>query len=51
MFDGFAAIGKALASGRRLELLDVLAQGPRPVERVWTAWPTTTSGTVTSSRS
>jgi rhodanese-related sulfurtransferase len=34
MFDGFAAIGKALASGRRLELLDVLAQGPRSVEHL-----------------
>ena len=34
LFDGFAAIGKALASGRRLELLDVLAQGPRSVEQV-----------------
>lgn len=32
LFDGFAAIGKALASGRRLELLDVLAQGCRSVE-------------------
>lgn len=34
LFDGFAAVGKALASGRRLELLDVLAQGPRSVERL-----------------
>lgn len=34
LFDGFAAIGKALASGRRLELLDVLSQGPRSVERL-----------------
>lgn len=34
LFDGFAAIGKALASGRRLELLDVLAQGPRSVEHL-----------------
>jgi rhodanese-related sulfurtransferase/DNA-binding transcriptional ArsR family regulator len=32
LFDGFAAVGKALSSGRRLELLDVLAQGPRSVE-------------------
>jgi rhodanese-related sulfurtransferase len=32
LFDEFAAVGKALASGRRLELLDVLAQGPRSVE-------------------
>jgi rhodanese-related sulfurtransferase len=34
LFDGFAAIGKALASGRRLELVDVLAQGPRSVEHL-----------------
>jgi rhodanese-related sulfurtransferase len=34
LFDGFAAVGKALSSGRRLELLDVLAQGPRSVERL-----------------
>jgi rhodanese-related sulfurtransferase/DNA-binding MarR family transcriptional regulator len=34
LYDGFAAVGKALASGRRLELLDVLAQGPRSVERL-----------------
>jgi rhodanese-related sulfurtransferase/DNA-binding transcriptional ArsR family regulator len=34
LFDGFAVVGKALSSGRRLELLDVLAQGPRSVERL-----------------
>jgi rhodanese-related sulfurtransferase len=34
LFDGFAVMGKALSSGRRLELLDVLAQGPRSVERL-----------------
>jgi rhodanese-related sulfurtransferase len=34
LFDGFAAVGKVLSSGRRLELLDVLAQGPRSVERL-----------------
>ncbi len=34
LFDGFAALGKALSSGRRLELLDVLAQGPRSVEHL-----------------
>ena len=32
MFDQFARVGKALGSGKRLELLDVLAQGERPVE-------------------
>jgi rhodanese-related sulfurtransferase/DNA-binding MarR family transcriptional regulator len=34
LFDSFAAIGKALSSGRRLELLDVLSQGPRSVEQL-----------------
>lgn len=34
LFDGLAAVGKALSSGRRLELLDVLSQGPRSVERL-----------------
>lgn len=34
LFDGFGAVAKALASGRRMEILDVLAQGPRPVEEV-----------------
>jgi rhodanese-related sulfurtransferase len=34
LFDGFATIGKALASGRRLELVDVLAQGARSVEQL-----------------
>src|SRR5687768_14623722 len=32
LFDGFAAVGKALANGRRAELIDVLAQGERSVE-------------------
>ncbi|HLJ36287.1 MAG TPA: metalloregulator ArsR/SmtB family transcription factor [Ktedonobacteraceae bacterium] len=32
LYDQFARIGKALASPRRLELLDVLAQGERSVE-------------------
>ena len=32
LFDGFAEIAKALASGRRAELVDVLAQGERHVE-------------------
>jgi len=34
LFDGLGAVGKALSSGRRLELLDVLSQGPRSVERL-----------------
>lgn len=32
MFDGFADVAKALANGRRAELIDVLAQGERNVE-------------------
>jgi rhodanese-related sulfurtransferase len=32
LFDGFARVGRALASGRRIELLDVLANGERAVE-------------------
>jgi DNA-binding transcriptional ArsR family regulator len=32
LFDGFAQVGRALASGRRLELLDVLGNGERTVE-------------------
>jgi rhodanese-related sulfurtransferase/DNA-binding transcriptional ArsR family regulator len=32
MFDGFARAAKALGSGRRLELLDVLANGERTVD-------------------
>lgn len=32
LFDGFAQVGKALGSPKRLELLDVLAQGERSVE-------------------
>ncbi len=32
VFEQFARVGKALASGRRIELLDILAQGPRTVE-------------------
>jgi rhodanese-related sulfurtransferase/DNA-binding transcriptional ArsR family regulator len=32
LFEQFARVGKALASGKRLELLDLLAQGERNVE-------------------
>ncbi len=32
LFDQFARVGKALASGKRLELLDLLAQSERTVE-------------------
>jgi DNA-binding transcriptional ArsR family regulator len=34
LFEGFAAVAKALASGRRAEIVDVLAQGDRSVEEV-----------------
>lgn len=34
LFEQFARIGKALSSGRRLELLDLLAQGQRTVEEL-----------------
>lgn len=34
LFDGFAEVAKALASGRRAELLDVLAQGERHVDEL-----------------
>jgi DNA-binding transcriptional ArsR family regulator len=34
LFEGFAEVAKALASGRRAEIVDVLAQGERPVEAV-----------------
>lgn len=32
LFDQFARVGKALASGKRLELLDLIAQGERTVD-------------------
>jgi len=34
LYDGFAGIGKALANGRRAEIVDVLAQGERHVEEL-----------------
>jgi rhodanese-related sulfurtransferase len=34
LFDAIAVMGKALASPRRLELLDLLAQAPRTVEQL-----------------
>lgn len=34
LFEQFALIGKALSSGRRLELLELLAQGERSVEEL-----------------
>ena len=37
LFAEFAAVGKVLGSPKRLELLDLLAQGPRSVEDLATA--------------
>jgi rhodanese-related sulfurtransferase len=37
LFDAIALMGKAFASPRRLELIDLLAQGPRSVEQLATA--------------
>ena len=34
LFDGFAEVAKALASGRRAEIVDVLAQGERSVDAI-----------------
>lgn len=34
LFDGFADVAKALGNGRRIELVDVLAQGERHVEEL-----------------
>ena len=34
LFDGFAEVAKALANGRRAELIDVLVQGERHVDEL-----------------
>lgn len=34
LFDAFAGVAKALASGRRAEIVDLLAQGPRSVDDI-----------------
>ena len=34
LFDGFADVAKALASGRRTEIVDLLAQGERSVDEI-----------------
>jgi rhodanese-related sulfurtransferase/DNA-binding transcriptional ArsR family regulator len=34
LFDGFATVAKALASGRRAEIVELLAQGERTVEEI-----------------
>lgn len=36
LYDGFAEVAKALASGRRAEIVDVLAQGERSVDEIAT---------------
>ena len=36
LYEGFAEVAKALASGRRAEIVDVLAQGERSVEEIAT---------------
>jgi DNA-binding transcriptional ArsR family regulator len=34
LFDGFASVAKAVASGRRAEIIELLAQGERTVETI-----------------
>ena len=34
LYDGFAVVGRALSSGRRTEIIDVLAQGERSVDEI-----------------
>ncbi len=34
LYEGFAEVARALASGRRTEIADLLAQGERPVEQI-----------------
>ena len=36
LFDAFASVAQALGSGRRAEIVDVLAQGERSVEEIAT---------------
>jgi rhodanese-related sulfurtransferase/DNA-binding transcriptional ArsR family regulator len=36
LYEGFAEVAKALASGRRVEIVDLLAQGERSVEEIAT---------------
>lgn len=45
LFDGFARVAAALASGRRLEIIDLLAQSPRTVEDVAAAIAQTVANT------
>lgn len=34
LFDGFASVAKVMSSGRRAEIVDILAQGERPVDEI-----------------
>lgn len=45
LFEGFASIGRALASGRRVEILELLAQGERSVEQIAEAIDQTVANT------
>lgn len=45
LFDAFAEVAKALASGRRAEIVDVLAQGERSVEDIAAEVGQTTANT------
>jgi rhodanese-related sulfurtransferase len=45
LFDGFAAVAKALASGRRAEIIELLAQGERTVEQTADAIDQTVANT------
>src|SRR5918911_1292517 len=36
LYDGFAEVARAMSSGRRAEIVDVLAQGERSVEEIAT---------------
>lgn len=45
LFDGFAAVAKALASGRRTEIIELLAQGERTVEQIADAIDQTVANT------
>ncbi len=45
LFDDFARVASALASGRRLEIVDVLAQAPRSVEDIARAIDQTVANT------
>src|SRR5919112_1851448 len=38
LFDAIAVMGKAFASPRRLELVDLLAQAPRTVDELLSLW-------------